>query len=26
LSNRRRAPKFAEQGEHGKERWLKLEL
>ncbi len=26
LSNRRRAPKFAEQGEHGRERWLKLEL
>jgi GTP-binding protein len=26
LSNRRRAPKFAEQGEHGKDRWLKLEL
>ncbi len=26
LSNRRRAPKFAEQGEHGPERWLKLEL
>ncbi|MBA3288841.1 MAG: GTPase ObgE [Acidimicrobiia bacterium] len=26
LSNRRRAPKFAEQGEHGEERWLKLEL
>jgi GTP-binding protein len=26
LSNRRRAPKFAEQGEHGIERWLKLEL
>ncbi|MFA5773823.1 MAG: GTPase ObgE [Ilumatobacteraceae bacterium] len=26
LSNRRRAPKFAEQGEHGVERWLKLEL
>jgi GTP-binding protein len=26
LSNRRRAPKFAEQGEHGGERWLKLEL
>lgn len=26
LSNRRRAPKFAEQGEHGLERWLKLEL
>jgi GTP-binding protein len=26
LSNRRRAPKFAEQGEHGSERWLKLEL
>jgi GTPase len=26
LSNRRRAPNFAEQGEHGDERWLKLEL
>ena len=26
LSNRRRAPKFAEQGEHGFERWLKLEM
>ncbi|NCX60332.1 MAG: Obg family GTPase CgtA, partial [Actinobacteria bacterium] len=26
LSNKRRAPKFAEQGEHGPERWLKLEL
>ena len=26
LSNQRRAPKFAEQGEHGEERWLKLEL
>jgi len=26
LSNRRRAPKFAEQGEHGEQRWLKLEL
>ena len=26
LSNRRRAPKFAEQGEHGLDRWLKLEL
>ena len=26
LSNRRRAPKFAEQGEYGAERWLKLEL
>lgn len=26
LSNRRRAPKFAEQGEHGEERWLRLEL
>ncbi|MEM9516512.1 MAG: GTPase ObgE [Actinomycetota bacterium] len=26
LSNKRRAPKFAEQGEHGEERWLKLEL
>ncbi|MEN9645782.1 MAG: GTPase Obg [Actinomycetota bacterium] len=25
-SNRRRAPSFAEQGEHGEERWLKLEL
>ena len=22
LSNRRRAPSFAEQGEHGEERWL----
>jgi GTPase len=26
LSNRRRAPTFAEQGEHGEQRWLKLEL
>jgi GTP-binding protein len=26
LSNRRRAPGFAEQGEHGEERWLRLEL
>jgi GTP-binding protein len=26
LSNRRRAPTFAEQGEHGEERWLKMEL
>ncbi len=26
LTNRRRAPKFAEQGEHGEERWLRLEL
>jgi GTP-binding protein len=26
LSNRRRAPSFAEQGEQGEERWLKLEL
>jgi len=26
LSNRRRAPNFAEQGEHGEQRWLKLEL
>src|SRR5437667_7174928 len=26
LSNRRRAPSFAEQGEHGEERWLGLEL
>ncbi len=26
LSNRMRAPAFAEQGEHGEERWLKLEL
>jgi GTP-binding protein len=26
LSNRRRAPSFAEQGEHGEERWIKLEL
>ena len=25
LSNQRRAPSFAEQGEHGEERWLKLE-
>jgi GTP-binding protein len=26
LSNKRRAPTFAEQGEHGEQRWLKLEL
>ena len=26
LNNRRRAPNFAEQGEHGEQRWLKLEL
>lgn len=26
LSQRRRAPSFAEQGEHGQERWLRLEL
>jgi GTP-binding protein len=26
LSNRRRAPSFAEQGEHGEDRWLKLEI
>ncbi|HEX8769444.1 MAG TPA: GTPase ObgE, partial [Acidimicrobiales bacterium] len=26
LSNRRRAPSFAEQGEGGQERWLRLEL
>ena len=26
LSNRRRAPAFAEQAEHGEERWLNLEL
>jgi len=26
LSNKRRAPSFSEQGEHGEERWLKLEL
>jgi len=26
LSNSRRAPTFAEQGEHGEQRWLKLEL
>ncbi len=26
LSNRRRAPTFAEQGEHGEEQWLRLEL
>jgi GTP-binding protein len=26
LSNHRRAPSFAEQGERGEERWLKLEL
>lgn len=25
-SNRRRAPSFAEQGEHGEDRWLRLEL
>src|SRR3954447_18135094 len=25
-SNKRRAPSFAEQGEHGEEHWLKLEL
>ncbi len=25
LTNKRRAPKFAEQGEHGPQRWLKLE-
>ena len=25
-SNRRRAPTFAEQGEHGNDRWLKLDL
>ena len=25
-SNKRRAPTFAEQGEHGQDRWLKLEL
>lgn len=25
-SNKRRAPSFAEQGEHGEERWLRLEL
>ena len=25
-SNRRRAPTFAEQGEHGEERWMKLDL
>ncbi len=25
-SNRRRAPSFAEQGEHGEERWIKLDL
>jgi GTP-binding protein len=25
-SNRRRAPTFAEQGEHGEENWMKLEL
>lgn len=25
-SNRRRAPAFAEQGEHGEQRWLRLEL
>jgi GTP-binding protein len=26
VTNRRRAPSFAEQGEHGEERWLHLEL
>ena len=26
LSNKRRAPSFAEQGEHGEDRWLKLEM
>ncbi len=26
LSNKRRAPGFAEQGEHGEERWIRLEL
>ena len=26
LSNRRRAPAFAEQGEHGNDQWLRLEL
>jgi len=26
LSNRRREPTFAEQGEHGEEHWLKMEL
>ena len=26
LSNKRRAPAFAERGEHGEERWLRLEL
>jgi GTPase len=26
LSNRRRAPSFAEQGENGEQRWLRLEL
>jgi len=26
LSNRRRAPSFAEQGEYGEEHWLKLEM
>ena len=26
LSNKRREPTFAEQGEHGEDRWLKLEL
>jgi len=26
LTNKRRAPSFAEQGEHGEERWLRLEL
>lgn len=26
MTNRRRAPSFAEQGEHGAERWMRLEL
>ena len=26
MSNRRRAPAFAEQGEYGEQRWLRLEL
>lgn len=26
LSNKRRAPTFAEQGEHGEQRWLKMEI
>jgi len=26
LTNRRRAPTFAEQGEHGEERWFRLEI